>query len=1062
MKIKRSCLAACFTLLLCTTGFAQERPELVLQKAHTGDADIVAVASLPSREKMITIGTDGAIKVWDSEKNLVLKTIYDTEAFPNPEELGGLKAATISPNSDWAVTVDSAGSFRRFSVPDGKLLARFEDPLFDFGSRAFQTDGTHLYYFRDGALIKSDLGGKVLAELAVRDEADSNATFALSPDFTKLALKTKNGVGIFSSQSLKNLATKPLNSVVEGFSFSPDSTQLALSTNSAVALLGTDSLDVKTVLEHQDDVGHTPIWSGSELYFYPQDGSGGVSELYQFDFAKGSLKLLGGSPASYSARVSSDGEILVGSFGGTAWRWRPNEQEKTELASDIGGYPAYTIDETTGDLLTGGRGGEVVRWSSKTGRQIKQYSGHKAYMSSLDVSPDGSKVIGSDVSDGDVICWDAKTGKELSRVKLGRGRFGSGVKFAEFVDSERYVVSTFDRVRHKISLRQASDGKEINGWSTGSTPTTFALSPDGKRIVIGLHRGFIEADLVRNRDRLRVGIPQRATIKSVCYGPNGQDVFGGTEAGHLYHWDSSNAVARPSLLANFGRGVEIVSLEHTGSQLEAILRDGRVLKLSLTGEELSSQKLAESNLYSPLKFGKNTLLAPGPNDSLVFLNIDSGEKLGRLAGVRDNSGWVFMNRAGSFDGNDVGLETINFELDGQFFGLSQFVNQYFRPGSLAELLPSAEKTKIGTRTTPELTARSVKKPPKVEILEPRSGTILEDDQVQVKVKVTAQGGGAAGVSLFHNGHKLPSRQQRALTEDTYVFTVRPVKGKNEFRASAFDSSKSVEARQDRVRVLAPNIEARPPKLHLLSVGVDEYTSGLSLKFAEDDAESVTKLFNSKLYGEGERKLLSNEEATLAGIKQAIESIAATAEPQDAFVFYLAGHGTVIGEDYYFLPHDVDIASDASLSSTALSSEGLGEALKSVPATKQLLILDSCRSGAAVGVVGRYFAARSGLEEIRSQQLLARSSGTFLIAATKAEEYAYEIPQLGHGVLTYALLESLGLTEGSTTEVKTLDGITANELLQSVSIKVPKLSEKYQGVRQQVIQYSSGQDFPLAK
>jgi uncharacterized caspase-like protein len=233
-----------------------------------------------------------------------------------------------------------------------------------------------------------------------------------------------------------------------------------------------------------------------------------------------------------------------------------------------------------------------------------------------------------------------------------------------------------------------------------------------------------------------------------------------------------------------------------------------------------------------------------------------------------------------------------------------------------------------------------------------------------------------------------------------------------------------------------------------------------LKFAEDDAESVASLFKSSLYDQGERVLLSNEKATLAGIKGAIEGIAKVAEPQDAFVLYLAGHGTVLGEDYFFIPHDAKIESDEALKASAFSAQQLAESLRSVPATKQLLVLDSCRSGAAVGVVGRYFASRAGLEEIRSQQLLARSSGTFLVAATKAEEYAYEVPELGHGVLTYAILQTMGATQGETGERNT--DLTANDLLRSVSSKVPELSEKYQGVRQQIIQYSSGQDFPLAR
>ena len=78
-------------------------------------------------------------------------------------------------------------------------------------------------------------------------------------------------------------------------------------------------------------------------------------------------------------------------------------------------------------------------------------------------------------------------------------------------------------------------------------------------------------------------------------------------------------------------------------------------------------------------------------------------------------------------------------------------------------------------------------------------------------------------------------------------------------------------------------------------------------------------------------------------------------------------------------------------------------------------------------------------------------------ATQAEDYAYEIPELGHGVLTYSILNSLGKAGESNDKVT-----TANGLLRNVSSLVPELTQKYHGTTQQVVQYSSGQDFPLAR
>ena len=87
--------------------------------------------------------------------------------------------------------------------------------------------------------------------------------------------------------------------------------------------------------------------------------------------------------------------------------------------------------------------------------------------------------------------------------------------------------------------------------------------------------------------------------------------------------------------------------------------------------------------------------------------------------------------------------------------------------------------------------------------------------------------------------------------------------------------------------------------------------------------------------------------------------------------------------------------------------------------------------------------------MRSQNLLSRASGTFLVAATKDQDYAFEIPELGHGILTFSVLDVMSGKRNEAT-----GPITANELLRSVSNAVPKLSYKYHGKRQMVVQYSS--------
>ena len=176
--------------------------------------------------------------------------------------------------------------------------------------------------------------------------------------------------------------------------------------------------------------------------------------------------------------------------------------------------------------------------------------------------------------------------------------------------------------------------------------------------------------------------------------------------------------------------------------------------------------------------------------------------------------------------------------------------------------------------------------------------------------------------------------------------------------------------------------------------------------------------------------------------------------------FLAGHGTLQGDLYYFLPHDARLETSESVEASSISSMELADMLSNVGATKQLIILDSCHSGGAGRVLSKHLASRDAVGLIRSQQALARASGTFLIAASRARQSAKEYPALGHGVLTFAILQGLGAIGEAAAAVDADGRVTVNALLQYISTEVPRLEQKHGDGAQDVVQYSTGHDFPL--
>lgn len=1048
---------------MATSGLllAQERPELSLQRGHTDEAVILACALSRDLRFTYTVGSDGTVKVWDSDTGQIVRTIYDSKSYPDKDDHGKSLSGAFPSSADWVVTLDGAGTVRRFSLPDGKLLHSFQaldrEPGYNESSLIL-TDGEWLYLLADTSLEKFALDGTSKVKRDVPGDYRFNEIrpeyASLSEDGKVLGVATTYQVRLYQTSDLELILAKETESPLRAVSVSPDSNRFAYLSGTEFVQLEKPGWTEKgrININSQDNWSIEKrglLWYRDELYAFTVDEY--LNEpLARVDFGASKLDVVAEDAYAVCFSITPDSKILFGRYNGDAWIYDPSTKDRRTFASDIGGFTSLDLDPKSGDLFTGTRQGEVWRWSSETGRIDQRYKGlKKSYVSSVNVSPDGTKVLGADYSLGVIKCWDVNSGETISTVDLQSSRYGMGVVWTEWIDNETY---TYSAVREPLKSIDAKTGQEKVVWEVeGSRPRAIDVK-DG-RLVVGYDSNrLMESSATSKRDAFLKQLPdgKYSHVAAVTYGATNQTVYCIDSKGRLFKWNVAEPESDPLELGRVEGDVRRLEF-HEGS-LRVWLNRGKILTLDTNGKQLASMELADDDVWGQYFDTDDTIMAIAGFYKLGFYDAKSGVRKGKLVSVRNNTGWVALESSGSFDGNDVGLSTIQFALDGELYGVDQFMTQYLRPGILAELLPSGPKS---LRTSTPLTSSTLKKPPTVRITEPASGATISGDNVTVEIEISDRGAGASAPHVYHNGHKLPEAGLKKIDGNRFQYEVDLVQGSNEIQATAFDSSNQVESRRDRVRVTAPDVAESAPKLHLLSVGIDTYGSGMKLEFADEDAQSISELFQSDIYSPGTRTLLKNNEATREGIKEAIARLAEVAEPQDAFVFYLAGHGTVVDDTYYFLPQDVQTGSDQDLQGTALSADLLGSMLAAVPATKQLLVLDTCRAGKLIE--GGKIYARPGLEEVRSHNLLSRTSGTFLIAATKEKDYAFEVPQLGHGILTYSVLETLGV-KGAKGE----SAVTANELLRAVSQKVPELSQKYNGTRQSVVQYSSGQDFPLTK
>ena len=478
-------------------------------------------------------------------------------------------------------------------------------------------------------------------------------------------------------------------------------------------------------------------------------------------------------------------------------------------------------------------------------------------------------------------------------------------------------------------------------------------------------------------------------------------------------------------------------------------------------------------------------LVSGSFDSKVKLwEVSTGRELVSLIAL-DEKDWVIITPDGHFDGSPEGMKLIHYVQNNQPIPLDSFFEQFYTPKLLTRVLSGEYAQAIPTKVN---LSKSIKLPPLVTISLPKAGQsvmgsetpaardksrgigaeLRQENQTVIIVEATDQGGGIDEIRLYQNG-KLISEEQRGLKltpsageKISKAYRVMLLPGKNEFRATAFNKDRT-ESNPTEVKIEVKAAEASS-NLYILAIGINEYkNSKYNLNYGKADAQAFADEVERKgkpIFKEIIKQVLFDAQATREGIEIAFNKIISKARPQDAFVFFYAGHGVMsegsgtIPAEFYLIPHDVTqlYGNDGLLIAKAIPAKLLKQLVTKVQAQKQLVVLDACQSGGAV----EEFAQRGAAEEKAILQL-ARSAGVVVLAATATEQFATEFSKLGHGAFTYALLQGLtGQADGAPPDGK----ITVKELEAFLNDAVPELTKQYRGKAQYPNSYARGQDFPL--
>jgi uncharacterized caspase-like protein len=176
---------------------------------------------------------------------------------------------------------------------------------------------------------------------------------------------------------------------------------------------------------------------------------------------------------------------------------------------------------------------------------------------------------------------------------------------------------------------------------------------------------------------------------------------------------------------------------------------------------------------------------------------------------------------------------------------------------------------------------------------------------------------------------------------------------------------------------------------------------------------------------------------------------------DVIIIYLAGHGLAIDGEWYFMPYETMVKDNQEYYiQVGVAAQQVQKLLIDSKVQHVMVMIDACYSGASLNA----FRKMQDVQR-RFSRGLSKSVGVVVLAATRKDQEAAELSDLGHGLFTYVVSEGLGGKADSKPRNKK---ISAHEVADFSTETIPGFSKKYLGAAQEPTKFKMGSDFTLIK
>jgi WD40 repeat protein/uncharacterized caspase-like protein len=1074
---------------------SRPRPMLVLQKGGTLSA--VGIAASPDGSWFASEEQSGAITIWSSDDGSEYRTFQPFNAYSKFALPGHIAVASDSstiaiaagdtlylvdsmttqerrhfpidsytweirahPTEPILATVDMQGNASIISLKDGHLLFHIQlrTDMYSGGSPSLK-----VRFSPDGALLA------VLTdyEFQLWDWAQNKQLFVYDAHSFHSPTLAREVTWQDGHVTKKSTAEERHLYWFHGVCFSPDGRHLALAASDELTILELPSGRKSASIPIEKGSVRDCFFTDDDLVLTQQTDS----EATVYTLSKASVRVASNLYLQdYIALRGRNRAVVLSSFPYliTADKFEVLKAMNPEVRS-----PTTLVFQPGGrSLLWATYFKPLTSWDMTSGDAATKFP-QAGTMPFFTVSANGKYLAESDQISGKIRVFDLENDREENPLP---------VKFESFLDS--ISISSDGRVlassqpSGEVHIFSVETRREIASLSADN-PTSIAVEPDGKYFALADTTGtHIYAVSPMPQKIISLAPSSKGTAPyGLRYSPDGKllavmDVAGirliSTET-----WKSVQSISdSANLCIAFSPDSKVIAFASRANGIE--IKNLTTTKVVFQDQShLSSCPAAFSTdgkiVAAATEYGAQLFLAETGAD-LASLYLFGGDK---------QLDWLVVTADGLFDGTPAAWKQLKWRFSNNTFDVAPvelFFRDFFHPGLFAEVASG------DVPRAPVDIASLDQRQPSVKLALADGITIanpIGDRRVAVRVKVAGVpadadhkgiASGASDVRLFRNGtlvrfwhgDVLNGKNNTILEADVAITA-----GENLLTAYAFnhDNIKSADAS---LSLTGSKTLTRKGIAYILAVGINDYPNhDFKLNYAVADAID----FGEEIREQQERLATYNKDvvvpledsaATRVNFLYALRRLAGKessslpmgapgqlaqlqpAQPEDGIFLYFAGHGTAVGDGFYMVPFDfgyngtragLDAAVLTTIASHSVSDKDLEDAFEGIDAGRIVLVIDACNSGQALEAEEK----RRGPMNSKGLAQLAYEKGMYILTAAQGYQQAQEISRLGHGLLTYALVdEGLKLGNASSSDGK----IYLREWLDYAAREVPRLQTQW--------------------